>query len=172
MPEADAYRLPRTVRPTRYVLTLEPDIAGATFSGQEAVSVEIVEPVEEIVLNALGLEIDEAWIERAEGGERRDATVTLDETTERAHLALDGVAEPGAWVLHARFRGELNDRLVGFYRSTFTDDERRRTGPRGHAARGDPRPRGVSVLGRARVQGGLLGDVGRPRRSDGAVQRR
>jgi puromycin-sensitive aminopeptidase len=122
VPEADAYRLPRTVVPSRYVLTLEPDIAGAMFSGQEAVSVEIAEPVDEIVLNALGLELDEAWIERADSGKRRDATVTLDETTERAHLALDGVAEPGAWVLHARFRGRLNDRLVGFYRSTFTDD--------------------------------------------------
>ncbi|MEY2422262.1 MAG: puromycin-sensitive aminopeptidase [Acidimicrobiaceae bacterium] len=119
--EVDAYRLPRTVIPTRYVLTLEPDIAGAIFSGQEAVSVEILEPVSEIVLNALALEIDEAWIEQADGGERRAATVTLDKSTERAHLALDRVAEPGAWVLHARFRGVLNDRLVGFYRSTFTD---------------------------------------------------
>ena len=64
VPDADAHRLPRTVRPTRYVLTLEPDIAGATFSGEEAVSVEILEPVENIVLNALGLAIDEAWIER------------------------------------------------------------------------------------------------------------
>ena len=123
MSEADAYRLPRTVRPTRYVLTLEPDIEGATFTGDEIVAIEILEPVDEIVLNSLGLEIDDVWIEQAEGGERRNATVTLDETTERAHVALDATAEPGAWVLHARFCGTLNDRLVGLYRSTFTADD-------------------------------------------------
>ena len=122
MPVADPYRLPRTVVPSRYALTIEPDIAGATFSGEEAVAVEILEPVTEVVLNSVGLEIDEAWFERAEDGDRRDAIVTLDESTERALLSLDAVADPGAWVLHARFRGLLNDKLVGFYRSTFTDD--------------------------------------------------
>jgi puromycin-sensitive aminopeptidase len=122
VPDADTFRLPRAVRPTRYVLTLEPDIEGASFTGDETVAIEILEPVDEIVLNALRLDIDDVWIEQAEGGERRTASVTLDETTERAHLALDATAEPGTWVLHARFQGELNDRLAGFYRSTFTDD--------------------------------------------------
>ncbi|HEX4820489.1 MAG TPA: M1 family aminopeptidase [Acidimicrobiales bacterium] len=122
MPGTDAYRLPRSVIPSRYVLSLEPDIEAATFTGEESVSVEVVEPVSEVVLNALGLEIDEAWLERAEGGDRRAATVSFDEATERAHLQLDAVANPGAWILRARFRGVLNDRLVGFYRSTFTDE--------------------------------------------------
>ena len=34
-------------------------------------------------------------------------------------LALAAPAEPGEWTLHLRFTGELNDRLTGFYRSTF-----------------------------------------------------
>ena len=123
MPDVDAYRLPRTVIPTRYVLTLEPDISSATFSGEEAVAIEVRESVSEIALNAVALEIDEAWLERAGDGTRRTATITFDEVTERAHLHLDAEAEPGSWVLHARFRGVLNDRLVGFYRSTFKDDD-------------------------------------------------
>ena len=94
----------RTVLPTRYVLTLEPDIAGAMFSGYEAVSVEIVEPVEQITLNALRLEIDEVWIERAEGGERRDAMVTLDAATERAHRARPQRMSRCVGA-HTRFRG-------------------------------------------------------------------
>ncbi|MEY2403640.1 MAG: puromycin-sensitive aminopeptidase, partial [Acidimicrobiaceae bacterium] len=123
VPDADAHRLPRTVRPTRYVLTLEPDIAAARFAGQEAVAIEVLEALDEVVLNARGLEIDAAWLEQAEGGDRRDAIVTLDDATERVHLALDATASPGAWVLHTRFRGALNDRLVGFYRSTFKDND-------------------------------------------------
>jgi puromycin-sensitive aminopeptidase len=131
VPDADAYRLPRTVVPSRYVLTIEPDIANATFAGEEAVAIEVRAPISEIVLNAVKLEIEEAWIDRVSeagppadptGSERRHATVTIEESTERVRLTLDAVADPGAWLLHARFRGELNDKLVGFYRSTFTDD--------------------------------------------------
>ncbi len=82
---------------------------------------EIVEPVSEIVLNAVGLDISAAWIERAGDGARVDATVTLDEPAERAHLMLEAEAAPGVWVVHLEFRGLLNDKLVGFYRSTFKD---------------------------------------------------
>src|SRR5687768_8022515 len=104
------YRLPRTVIPSRYELTLEPDLDAATFSGFESVMVDVVEPVDELVVNALELEIDEAWLERADGsGTRIDASATYDADTERAHLALATTAEPGGWTLHARFRGILND---------------------------------------------------------------
>ncbi|MEY2404218.1 MAG: tricorn protease interacting factor, partial [Acidimicrobiaceae bacterium] len=122
MPE-DRYRLPRSIVPSRYELTLEPDLDAATFAGSEVVALEVVEPVTELLLNAKDLEIDEAWLEPADGsGQRLDATVALEPDDERARLTLGGTAQPGAWVLHARFRGELNDKLVGFYRSTFTDD--------------------------------------------------
>ena len=119
----DTYRLPRSVLPARYVLTIEPDIDAASFAGTEAVSVEIVEPVDRIVLNAVALEIDDTWIEPAGGGARITATVTVDEDNERVVFELERTAAPGAWVLHASFRGVLNDKLIGFYRSTFTDDE-------------------------------------------------
>ncbi|MEY2457367.1 MAG: tricorn protease interacting factor [Acidimicrobiaceae bacterium] len=121
---ADRFRLPRTVLPSRYELTLEPDLDAATFAGTEAVAVEVVEPVTELLLNAQELEIDEAWLEPADGsGARLTATVVLEPEDERARLTLDGTAQPGAWVLHARFRGVLNDKLVGFYRSTFADEQ-------------------------------------------------
>jgi puromycin-sensitive aminopeptidase len=105
------------------VLTIEPNIDDASFRGEETVAVEVVEAVDEIVLNALDLEIRSAWLEGADGGQRRDVVVSYDVPNERAVLSLDGRAEPGAWVLHASFEGELNDKLVGFYRSTFTDDD-------------------------------------------------
>nr|MDQ3293977.1 M1 family metallopeptidase [Actinomycetota bacterium] len=122
MPELDPYRLPTTVSPSRYTLELEPDLDAATFTGTVAIDVTVNEPVEQIVLNALELEIDEAWVELGDG-ERLEATVTLDEPTERAHLSLSGSAPAGPAVLHARFRGILNDKLSGFYRSTFVGDD-------------------------------------------------
>ncbi len=99
MPEQDQYRLPRTVVPSRYQLTIEPDLDAATFTGDERVAIEVIQPVDEVVLNADELEIDEAWFESPEGGPRRTASVTLEPSTERARLSLDEPLEPGAWIL-------------------------------------------------------------------------
>ena len=115
------HRLPRSVVPRRYDLTLEPDLAAATFAGSEAVAVDVVEPTASVVLNAVDLAIDEVTAEA--GGERLAATVTLDAGAERATLTFDQPLPAGEAVLHLRFRGVLNDKLVGFYRSTFTDDD-------------------------------------------------
>jgi puromycin-sensitive aminopeptidase len=115
----DQYRLPRTVVPSRYEITLEPDLTAATFRGRQTVDVEVAEPVDEIVLNAIELEIDEAWVETADGG-RLDASVSYDGSTERATLALGAPLPAGQATLHTAFRGILNDKLHGFYRSTFT----------------------------------------------------
>jgi len=122
VPGTDPYRLPTTVVPSRYELELAPDLDAATFEGTVAIAVDVREPVDEVVLNALELEIDEAWLVDA-GGTRFDADVELDPDTERATLRLGAPAPAGAATVHARFRGALNDKLNGFYRSTFTDTE-------------------------------------------------
>jgi puromycin-sensitive aminopeptidase len=115
-----AYRLPRTALPRRYDLRIEPDLGAATFVGREDVAVEITEPVRAIVLNAAELAIDEAWLVAADGT-RREVVASLDAAGERLTLALDDELAPGAWTVHLGFRGTLNDKLKGFYRSVFTD---------------------------------------------------
>ena len=59
----------------------------------------------------------------------------------------------GPATIAIEFTGILNDKLRGFYRSTFVDDERRRARDRHDADAGDRLPAGVPVLGRAGVQG-------------------
>jgi puromycin-sensitive aminopeptidase len=115
------YRLPRTVLPRRYDLRIEPDLDAATFAGSEDVTVEVVEPVSEIVLNASELAIDEAWVVDGGNGQRIDVEATLDPATERLTLSLARALDAGVHTVHVAFRGALNDKLKGFYRSTFTD---------------------------------------------------
>jgi puromycin-sensitive aminopeptidase len=122
MADLDPYRLPTDVTPNRYALELTPDLVAFTFAGTVVIDVDVHAATDTVVLNALELEIDEAWVEAA-GGERVDATVRLDEEAERAHLSLPSVLQPGPATVHLAFRGELNDKLHGFYRSTFKDDD-------------------------------------------------
>ncbi len=122
-PMQDRYRLPRTVVPSRYDLVLQPDLDTATFAGRVAVAVEVHERVDEMIVNALELAIDGATLHGDGGLEVRVADVTLDAEVQRATLHLAEPVEPGPYTLEMSFRGELNDQLHGFYRSTYTDDD-------------------------------------------------
>jgi puromycin-sensitive aminopeptidase len=127
MDDEARYRLPRTVVPRRYDLVLEPDLDAGTFSGREAVVVDVRDTVDEIVLNALDLEVGPGRLE-GPGGTLEVSSVRIDPESERAHLLLSGTAEPGEWLLHLEFQGRLSEQLHGFYRSTYTDaDEATRT---------------------------------------------
>jgi puromycin-sensitive aminopeptidase len=114
------YRLPRTAVPSRYDLRLEPDLTTLTFRGQETVALEITETVSELMLNATELAIDSASLEN-DRGETIRASATMDEATERCRLALASPASRGRWRLRLVFRGTLNDKLRGFYRSVYKD---------------------------------------------------
>ena len=118
----ETYRLPRAVLPRRYDLTITPDLGAATFAGEERVDVEVVEASDAIVLNAAELEIDRAEVQLADGSVVA-ARVSLDEKEERATLALDREIPTGDAVVVLAFRGVLNDKLHGFYRSTFRDGD-------------------------------------------------
>src|ERR671911_801692 len=85
--DANPHRLPRTVVPRRYDLTLEPDLDAATFGGHESIAVEIVRATAEVALNAVEIAIDEATAEV--GGERLLAPVAPDHAAQRATPSLE-----------------------------------------------------------------------------------
>jgi puromycin-sensitive aminopeptidase len=117
------YRLPRGAVPTRYDLVLEPDLDAGTFAGSEDVALDVRETSDEIVLNAADLQVDAGWL-LGPGGRRVElGSIHLDEEAERAHFGLAEAIEAGDWTLHLEFRGTLNERMRGFYRSTYADDD-------------------------------------------------
>ena len=117
------YRLPRTATPSRYELTIEPDLAAGTFRGAEDVRITVHEPVREVVLNAVDLQIEDGRLTNGNGTKLDVSEISLDRATERARVLLAEPAPPGEWTLHLEFTGVLNERLVGFYPSTYTDAE-------------------------------------------------
>ena len=50
LPEPE-FRLPEVTLPRRYAIRLTPDLAAATFTGEEHVEIEILSATEEIVLS-------------------------------------------------------------------------------------------------------------------------
>ena len=120
----DPHRLPRHVVPSRYDVRLAPDLDALTFQGEETIALTVLEPTSEIVLNAAELAIREAVLTDARG-RTLAAAVELDEAAERCRLALAEPLAPGPWRLRLAFGGTLNDKLRGFYRSTYKDAQGR-----------------------------------------------
>ncbi len=118
MPSADAAVLPSNVKPSKYRLTLHPDLETFTFQGEQAVDIEIVEPTARIILNAAELEIGDVTLHR-NGSSIAAHSVALDADRETATLDFGRTLPPGKARLEMQFTGILNDRLVGFYRSEY-----------------------------------------------------
>jgi puromycin-sensitive aminopeptidase len=109
------------VVPHRYDLRLEPDLTAANFAGQETITLTVLQPTSEIVLNAIELDITSAQIEGA-SGPARQATMALDASLQRCQFTFTTPLSPGVWRLTMTFSGTLNDKLRGFYRSTYKDE--------------------------------------------------
>ncbi len=110
-----AQRLPDNVVPDSYDLKFTPDLANATFSGDELIHVLLQKATTSIVLNSAELEYKEVWIGSADF--KQAASVTKDEKNETATLTVPSVVPAGAVEIHIRFTGILNDKLRGFYLS-------------------------------------------------------
>jgi puromycin-sensitive aminopeptidase len=117
------FRLPRDVVPTRYELSIAPDLEAAVFSGRVRIELEVASPTDLIVCNAAELEISAARLSWPGGSPQPlELEVSLQEDLERVSFAAPRQILPGPCVLECEFKGVLNDKLRGFYRSTFRND--------------------------------------------------
>jgi len=112
---AAAERLPQTVRPEHYTLTLTPDLKAATFSGVETIEVTIAEPSDHIILNAAEIAFQSVTV--TAGGNEQTATVALNSEKEQATFTFPEKLPVGDATLTIHYTGILNNELRGFYLS-------------------------------------------------------
>jgi len=112
-----AQRLPTSVVPSNYKLSLDPDIAAQKFSGEETITVQVQQPVREIVLNSLGLEISVAEVVPGLDMATLPAQVTYDQPNEMVRLIFAKPVPKGIVGLHLKFSGKLTAGLRGLYLS-------------------------------------------------------
>ena len=112
---ANAQRLPSTVRPEHYTLTLTPDLKAATFSGVETIEVSLAEPAKSITLNSAEIAFQSVTI--SAGGKQQTATVTSDKDKEQTTFTVADKLPAGKANLSIAYTGVLNNELRGFYLS-------------------------------------------------------
>jgi puromycin-sensitive aminopeptidase len=121
-----SYRLPTSVRPHAYRLVLAPDLAAATFSGDVEIDVTIEQATTTITLNAAELEVTSAELNVGDpehGYALAPVDIGVDAGEEQVTLTFSEPLAAGPATLALTFTGILNDKLHGFYRSTFVDDD-------------------------------------------------
>ncbi|OMH84586.1 Aminopeptidase 1 [Zancudomyces culisetae] len=122
--------LPASVKPVHYDLSLTPDLEKLEFEGQVAIDLEVKEATDKIVLNSNELTIKQVVVESSsEGQQTKTQEVAkgkydVDPEMERLTIQLDEKLQVGSkTVLKLKFSGVLNDLMVGFYRSKYTDGQ-------------------------------------------------
>ena len=123
MTASEFSRLPDKVRPLKYHLTLTPDLERFTFRGEETVDLEIAEPTTEVVLNAVEIEVQSASVVHGDGTTTTSERIDYDEPAETVTFAFGAPLPAGRAQLVLQYTGELNDRLQGFYRSSYQTPE-------------------------------------------------
>ncbi|KAJ4919230.1 hypothetical protein JOQ06_021462 [Pogonophryne albipinna] len=130
----DKYRLPESLSPVSYNVTLfprlKPDANGLyIFTGNSTVVFKCVKETDLIIIHSNKLNLtnfDGFFAKLSAVGEASSPSVLkswLVVKTEYLVLQLSRRLSVGAmYVLHTEFQGELADDLEGFYRSEYTDD--------------------------------------------------
>ncbi|QCE16380.1 aminopeptidase M1 [Vigna unguiculata] len=123
-------RLPKFAIPKLYDIRLKPDLVEHRFAGSVAVDLDIVAGTSFIVLNAAELSVTPDSISFTVGDSStvfKPSRVELFESDEILVLEFPQEIPVGLGVLSILFEGILNDRMKGFYRSTYEHNGEKKT---------------------------------------------
>jgi len=108
--------------PTRYELTIAPDLGAATFVGHERINLDVSSETRSIVCTQRASDLRATLNWPDDSNHRVGLEISFNEDLER--VTFSAPRQILSWFLHSRvrIRGILNDKLCGFYRSTFRDE--------------------------------------------------
>ncbi|MDH4206135.1 MAG: M1 family metallopeptidase, partial [Desulfobacteraceae bacterium] len=111
------------VHPIRYSLRLEPDLVHFRFSGQVDIEFQSRQPVEQVVLNVLELAV---WSCKLQIDDKKIPCI-FQINPEKEELKIDlPESMSGTFFLTIDYQGRINDKMAGFYRSTFETNGQKR----------------------------------------------
>lgn len=118
-------RLPNWFKPERYVLELEPAIEEATFRGSEVLHYTLTKATTWVTLHATELGISK--VSAVVAGKTFDKPkITYSKKNETVTFTFKKPLPKGKGRLYLSFKGILNDRMHGFYRSSYLHEGHQR----------------------------------------------
>src|SRR3989344_6468745 len=111
-----SFRLSENVKPTNYDLFFEVDLKKFVFFGNESIDLLITNPESKIVLHSSELKITKIRV--LNNGVELKPKIRIDKENELLILDLSKKLK-GDCTLFIEFNGQLNDSLLGFYRSQY-----------------------------------------------------
>jgi Peptidase M1 N-terminal domain len=114
--------LPTNVIPRHYRLSLTPDFSTFKFAGKVSVALDVAKPTSSIILNALELEFHSATVDNS-GKSISSKSISVDDEMQVATIEFGEELKVGKdnTTLNIDFTGILNDKMAGFYRSSYID---------------------------------------------------
>jgi puromycin-sensitive aminopeptidase len=119
MPD-DAHRLPGTVRPRHYELSIDVDPERDTFEGRAEIWISSDDPARELRLDARDLDVHEVVLEQ--GNTRYRGKARLDEEAEQVVLEFPETVPAGQGRLLLGYRGQISEGMSGLYLSESGDE--------------------------------------------------
>src|SRR3989344_4623814 len=117
MQKKNDVRLPSSVVPVEYKIELKPDLENFTFEGIETISLSLLKSSSYLTLHSKELEIETASILIAK--EKVFAKISYNEKKETATFLFPKLIPKGKLELTLVFKGILNDKMRGFYKSQY-----------------------------------------------------
>lgn len=114
-------RLSCDVVPMEYEITLEPDIAGGTFTGLEKIHLNLLESTKQITLHSLDLEVIKAEVSNQDQVVQK---ITYDQERQTVTLHFANKIDACAIALEISFKGKLSNNMCGFYRSSYKHQDK------------------------------------------------
>ncbi|CAL5350452.1 unnamed protein product [Camellia sinensis] len=115
-------RLPKFAVPKRYDINLKPDLVTCKFAGAVEITVDVVTDTKFIVLNAVDFSVDRNSVRFTDPSGSKVSEVLGVELFEQDEIMVVEFPQNlplGLGVLCIAFEGTLNDKMKGFYRSTY-----------------------------------------------------
>ncbi|KAM3868241.1 leucyl-cystinyl aminopeptidase [Diretmus argenteus] len=114
-------RLPASIRPLNYDLTLNPDLNSMTFTGRTVINMSVQHNTKRIVLHSVELNITKATFQLGDG-KPSDVTILEDKPRQQIAVVFSEELKAGQQcVLTLDYSANLSHTYDGFYNSSYTD---------------------------------------------------
>ena len=107
-------QLPRNVRPTHYTIAVVPHADKMTFDGKISIAVDVLEPTDKIVLNAVDMTFANSVL-NPRNGKVQKPKVSIDAASQTVTFTFDAPLPAGQYLLSTDYTGKIGTQANGLF---------------------------------------------------------